>query len=369
MAIKVNYLSLINIDVVNIGQIDFFDNYILPSKDFPYFFLDQIGITVSYVNWPELVPFFYTQKIKTISTDKIATENFLVYSFTATTGTVTLNFTNTESVNVLRALLEDRNSYYLENNNYIGWKKTFTPTSDITNGSQTFFVANQNYYIDSVTVNENNNTGTIIATSTNLTNVSSVYVLSNKNIEFGLYRIPGQTASQSIYYSGIKGRYLCNNNLNILLGGLKIKSQIIGHTHEHIHNMNNHTHTMQHSHGLNGHSHYMSHAHRYTDTRSGGQSLGLHAFPNASPFGGPYGTGRVTSSGRDSTDGPSTNSTSDATVSITTTPSNNITSDVLSKTTDIDDIYSNNNNLKINNKIIPETYTVYPYVYGKTYNT
>ena len=48
--------------------------------------------------------------------------------------------------------------------------------------------------------------------------------------------------------------------------------------------------------------------------------------------------------------------------------SNNVTLGVSGKTTDDDnDLYSNSYNLKVNNKIMPECYTVYAYMYGGKY--
>lgn len=369
MPVKINYLSLINVDQNEIGQIDYFDTYIPPSKDFPYFLMDQKSTTLYYNNWPDLTQFMYTQKVKIIQTNKSITDSFAVTSFTNTAGQVaTLNFTNANSVAVLKALLEDRESYYLENSTYTGWNKTFTPLSNITNGSVTFFNANANYYITGITVN--NNTGTITASSLSTTVVSSAYTLTNINLEFGIYRIPGQTALQSVYYSGIKGRFISNNNTNVIFGSLKIRSQIIGHTHEHIHDMNDHTHTMPHTHDLSSHSHYMNHQHNYNDYRSNGSGLGFVPQPltYATASTPPYDTYRVNNYTRDYTDGPSPNITGTASNSTTSTPSNNTTSTVQSRTTNQDNIFSNSDSFKVNSKILPETYTVYQYMYGKTYS-
>lgn len=369
MPIKINYLSLINVDNNEIGQIDFFDSYITPSKDFPYFYIGQRNTILYSTNWPTLVPFLYSQKIKIINSSKVETNSFLVHSFTNAAGIATLNFTNTNSVAILKGLLEDREAYFLENGTYNDWNKTFTPKTNITNGSITFFTANANYYITNVTVNTVNNTGTIVATAINTTNVTTAYVLTNTEIEFGLFRIPGQSDSQSVYFSGIKGRFIRNNDTNLSLNGLKIKSQIIGHTHEHIHNMNNHTHTMPHTHDLSGHSHYMNHQHDYNDVISNRSGLGYvrNPFTAESIANPPYDTYDVTGYTRDYTNSPNINSTGDASQSTTSVPSNNTTSNVLSRTTNIDNIYSNINNFKVNNKIIPESYTIYPYIYGQTY--
>ena len=371
MAVKINYLSLINVDTNKLGQVDFFDSYMTPSKDFPYFFIDQKNTTLYYANWPLLVPFLYLQKVKIVSSSKTETSSFPVATFTNNAGTVTLNFTNANSVSALKALLEDREAYFLENGSYIGWNKTFTPMSNITNGSVTFFSASTTYYITSITVNTVNTTATLVATSTNTTNVSTPYTLTNINLEFYLYRIPGQLDNQSVYYSGTKGKFICNNNTNLFLTGLKIRSQIIGHTHEHIHNMNNHTHTMQHTHDLSGHSHYMNHQHFYQDYRSNGQNIGYipNPFTSETLTSGPYDTYGETGYTRDYTNGPNINSTGPATVSTTSTPSNNVTSNTLIKTTDIDTVNSNLNNFKVNNKILPETYTIYSYIYGQTFTT
>jgi hypothetical protein len=367
MPIKINYLSLINVDNNEIGQIDFFDSYMTPSKDFPYFYIGQKNTILYSANWPTLVPFLYSQKIKIVNSSKTETNSFLVHSFTNAAGVATLNFTNANSVSILKGLLEDREAYFLENGTYNDWNKTFTPKTNITNGSTTFFTANANYYISSITVNTVNSTGTIVANAINATNVTTAYVLTNIEIEFGLFRIPNQSDSQSVYFSGIKGKFVRNNDTNLSLNGLKIKSQIIGHTHEHIHNMNNHTHTMPHTHDLSSHSHYMDHQHDYNDIRSDYATLNLAAFTRESIVNPPYDTYNVTGYTRDYTDSPNINSTGDASQSVTSTPSNNITSNVLSRTTNKDDTNSNNNNFKVNDKIIPESYTIYPYIYGQTY--
>ena len=365
MAVSINYLSLNNMDLNLIGQIDFFDQFVLPTRDFPYFFLDQQSTNISYNNWPDLVPYLYLQKIKIVNNDKSLIENFKIYSFTASTGTVTLNFTNTDSMKIIRALNEDRLAFFLEYGTYTGWNKTFTPINDITNATVTFFTANQNYYITNILINEINNTGTITATSSNQTNVTTPYILNEKYIEFGLHRIPNQTNIQMVYYSGIKGRYFCNN-MNGMFNGLKIRSQMIGHIHEHTHEMSNHTHTLAHSHNIGHHSHYMDHTHNYWEGRSDVNTISTAAWRDGHPITGPYDTYRVTDYTRDYTDGPTNNSTNNVNVT-SNSISNNITSENLVKTTNIDNIYSNDFNLKINNKIIPETYTIFPYIYGKTY--
>ena len=369
MPIKINYLSLINDQNKELGEIDFFDSYITPSKDFPYFYIGQRNTVLYYSNWVNLVPFLYSQKIKIINNLKVETSSFLVHSFTNEAGIATLNFTNANSVAILKGLLEDREAYFLENGTYNDWNKTFTPKANITNGSITFFTANANYYITNVTVNIVNNTGTIVATAINTTNVSTAYVLTNIEIEFGLFRIPGQSDTQSVYFSGVKGKFICNNNTNLSLNGLKTKSQIIGHIHEHVHNMNNHTHTMPHTHDLSGHTHYMDHQHNYNDYRSDYDGLNFvpNPFTNLSLNREPYDAYKVTSYTRDYTDPPNINSTGDASQSTTSTPSNNTTSGVLSRTTNKDDTNSNENNFKVNNKIIPESYTIYPYIYGQSY--
>lgn len=372
MALTINYLSLINVDNNRLGQIDFFDTYRPPSRNFPYFFIDQRNITLNSLNWPELVPFLYDQKIKIIQTNKTEIAAFAVASFTNTAGQVaTLNFTNVNSITVLADLIEDRESYFLENGeSYTGWNKTFTPLSAITSGGTTFFAANANYFITGITVDTVNNTGTITATSLSATVVSTPTVLSNINLEFGFYRIPGQLANQSVYYSLSRGRLIMNNNTNLFLSGLKVKSQIIGHTHEHIHDMNNHTHNFPHTHDLNNHSHGMNHQHGYYDSLAENAGLGSPGNPlavyNITTF--PFDVYRETNTAnRDFTDGPNINSTGPTSNLNTDSISNNITSGVSARTTNQDDNFSNNNNLKINSKILPETYTVYQYIYGRSY--
>ena len=368
MPININYLQLKNQENVQVGEIEFFDSYKPASSVFPYFYLNQKSTVLNYQNWPLLVPYLYDQKICVIDINKTINHCFTVYSFSNSNGVATLNFTSESALKVLKALIEDRKSYYLDNNNsYADWNKTITPKIDITVNGIVFFAIGINYYINNVVVE--NNTGYITVSSGNATVINNA-ILTNIKIDFGLYRIPGKSRTEEVYYSMTKGKFLSNTNPDTFLSGLRVRSQIIGHTHNHNHSLNNHTHIMQHTHGLNNHTHYMAHSHEYVDFKSNMNQIFVGDMYTKVVTGGLslFDQYRQTSQSKEFTDGPNINLTSLNVNNTTNSISTNVTLDVSVKTTDDDNgIFSNANNLKINNKNIPESYTVYPYIYGVKY--
>ena len=371
MSIKILYTNIEQKDSEPVGKVFLFDKYQTPSAFFPYLHLGEKSQILKYENWPDLVPYLYDKKIgffTTIAGVYQYKNNFQIYSILSANSLLTLKFIDINSVNVLKALDEDKKMHYMENETNNDWNKTFTPLGDITINGITFLIKGINYYIKDITI-----TNDLLATMTVSISVSNQLVetlIYGKNIEFGLHRIPGQTYSESVFFYSIKGKTFAASDSTNFIPGLRTRSQIIGHTHNHTHNMNNHTHSLSHSHDLSGHVHYMNHQHGYNDVRNGNP---YHLAPwdpwvNPTPMGvNNYDIGRGTDHTRDYTDGPNNNSTQDANTPNTSAPSNNLTTDILSKNISKDDIYSNSNNFKVGNKTFGETYTICAYIYGKRY--
>lgn len=372
MAVRINYLEIRNQASIRVGEIEFFDSYKTPSTKFPYFYLDQKNTEIRYQNWPSLVPYLFSRTISFVNADKVLSNSFPIASFSNSAGSLaTLNFTDANALNIIRALIEDRNTYYLDNNNsYTGWNRTLTFLQSIIISGVTYFVANATHYINSISINEQTSTGSITVSS-NSSNVLSTTNLTNINVEFGLFRIPGQSSTDSVYYSMTKGKFLCNNDNSVFVNGLKFRSQIIGHAHDHQHGLNNHAHTMAHTHSLNNHTHLMTHNHIYTDNRStiSTISVGDSYFKTMYSSLSNYDQYRETSNSNEFTFGPSINVTSEASNTITDSISATNTSGILAKTTDDDNaLFSSSNlNFKVSSKNIPEAYTVYAYFYGGAY--
>jgi hypothetical protein len=370
MSVRINYLEIRNQPTIRVGEIEFFDSYKLPSKKFPYFHLGQKNMEISYQNWPNLTSYLFEKTISVIDINKNLTDTFQIYSFSNLNGESTLTFNDINALRVLVALIEDANTYYLENNSYSGWNKTLTFLQSITIGGITYFTANSTYYINSITVNFQNATASITLTSGSLNSVNTT-TLTGINVEFGLFRIPGKSNLDAVYYTATKGKFLCNNNNNVFINGLNFRSQLLGHTHDHQHNLNNHSHTMAHTHGLNNHTHSMNHTHNYTDNRSsiGVISLGDSYLKTLFSSLSVTDQFRNTSQSTEFTAPPNNNVTGEASITSTNSISHINTSNISAKTINNDGgLYSNNLNFKVNSKIIPESYTIYAYFYGETYN-
>jgi hypothetical protein len=381
MAIKIIYTTQIEQKEEPVGKILFFDKYQPSNPFFPYFYLGEKNETLNYANWPDLVPYLYDKTLgffTTISSVYQYKNFFNVYSLSASGNIITLNFVDVDSVKALRAIDEDRKLHFMENGNYNNWNRTLTPTSDINIGNSIYLFKSTNYYIESVNIISDINANITIISGVNNVNTT---LLSNKNIEFGLHRIPGKTAFESVLYYGLSGKTISQSDSLDLIGGLRTRSQIMGHAHDHTHTLNNHTHEMPHTHDLSNHTHYMNHRHGYYNVRNG-NSYNINPWARNIFGGNPivsynnYSSSRQTAyivnpdmSLKDNTETSSTNSTGAATLSTTSTPSNNITSNILSKTTTVDDINSqiDKKNLKIGDKTFSESYTVYAYIYGKKY--
>ena len=377
MSLKINYLIPSNKNEILLGRIIFFDNFIPSAITFPYFYLGAQGETLNYYNWPNLVPYLYDKKLgffTTINNVYQYKNNFEIYSFTTTTGTLTLKFKEANSIKALKSLYEDMMVHYFENNNsFVGWNRTITPLSDIGTENLIFLNANMNYKIDTLQISNDNSLATItIKTSNNQTVIERELI--NKNIEFGLYRLENKTNRQSIFFNGIKGKYFSTSDSESLIGGLRTRSQLIGHTHLHTHDMNNHTHTMQHTHPMS-HTHGMEHSHFYGDSKSNTAGTGGGGGGNYTTGGAQYDDNNTTAaskylgseSGRDYTDGPSTSNTGLASLSTTTIPSNNLLTSISAKTINKDDIYTNSDNFKIGNKNHYDANITFAYIYGGSY--
>jgi hypothetical protein len=374
MPVKVNYLTLKNSETIALGQIEFFDYYIETSSNFPFLNLNQKNVVLQYNNWPELVPYLYEKKIDIVNNGSII-NSFNIATLSITGNNATLNFTNANAIKIITALREDRESYYSDNGTYTGWNKTFTPINDIAYNSVIYFSSGNNFYISNITINSNSASisGTSLQ-SGSLTDIS----LSNISIDFGLYRIPGQiksgaTFTGNIFFNGFNGKYLCSDNGDSLINGLNVKSQMLAHSHRHIHTLNNHTHIFSHRHGMNNHTHNMSHSHSYIDSKSSSGSVyvgtsGAHRSTQVAPLPSDiYNETFLTD--KNNTDTPNINITGLSSVSTTDTIDKNLTSAIIytQTVTPDGDLNSNTDNLKINSVIVPESYTIYAYMYGKKY--
>lgn len=385
MPIKINYLTPSDANKALIGKLVFMNEYRTPAVDFPYYYLGPKNEIIYYSSWPELVPYLYDKKLgffTTINNVYQFKDNFTVSGFSISSGGIlTLNFNDTDSLNALRALHEDREIYFLENSTYVGWNRTITPLNNIDLNSKIYLTAFQNYTIDTIEIISSLQINLKIKISS--LEVISLQLLNNKSVEFGLYRMEGKSQTQSIYYNGIRNKYFISPNSTNFIGGLRTKSQLIGHSHEHTHDMSNHTHTMIHTHDMGNHRHVMTHSHTYLDSSAAPYST-LYG-PVLIPGGyGAYYTGyganiasvqttdtRVTNNSRTTTDGPSNNTSGQANNSTTGTPinlsTNNNTGINSVRTISKDDIYTNSNNFKVGNKTQYDSNVVYTYIYGLTY--
>ena len=368
MPLKINYLIPSNKNQIILGRIIFLDSFVLPTIETPYFYLNNENETLNFSNWPYLVPYMYDKKLgffTTINNIYQYKDNFEISSFScALDGTLTLKFTDVDSLKALKAIYEDMMIHYLENNSYTTWNRTITPLNNLNIENVTIMFANINYKIDTLQIINDNLIS--LTVKINYNQKIDERALTDKYIEFGLYRLANKTSKESIFYNGIKGKYFSTSDSINFIPGLRTRSQIIGHTHNHTHNMNNHTHNMSHSHDMSNHSHYMNHNHGYAESRSDMATFGGAGgwFGGAGPQRDTY---RTTHGTRAYTDGPHHPWTGSASQTTTTTPSNNITSGILSKTTNKDEVYSNDNNFKIGDKNHYDANTKFAYIYGGIY--
>jgi hypothetical protein len=373
MSLKMIYTVIETVtedEIDNLGKIIIFDKYTPPSPFFPYFYLSEKSETLNHENWPDLVEYLYDRKLgffATISNLYQYINYFGISSFvySQTDKILTLRFTqNPLNQTLLKAIQEDRDLYYFENGTYSGWNRTITPIIDLKYNNNFVLYKDNNYYIQSVnylTYNLN------ISINLNIGNVTQLN-LTNQNFEFGLYRIPNKTRFQSVYYHGLNGKTFCNADNFDLIPGLRTRSQIMGHTHEHVHNMT-HTHTMPHTHDLNNHSHGMIHTHGYYDsTNSSISNVNIldgnsssQNLTNQSILGT-----KTTGEYAGLTDPPNNNITQSYNAN-SSSPNNNITSGILSRTTNKDDNHTTDINFKVGNKTISGSYTVFPYISAKRY--
>ena len=357
-----------------IGRIVFFDKYSTTSAFFPYFYLGENSQILKYENWPQLVPYLYDKKLNLYIIKNGIGFNvniFNVYSFSLNQDKIlTLNFTDMNSLKALGALKEDRDSHYLENNNsYDNWNRTFTLLNDLKFNNQIILNKDKTYYINDISVS-NTIASISIKTYLSISKIDAL-VVNDISVEFGLYRIPNNNEYQSVIYSALKGKYFSFNDLNSLVNGLRTRSTISGHYHEHTHDMS-HTHDMQHTHNLNNHTHSISHNHTYQDTRTGdissisivnGWQYSINL--NNNNF---IQTLLTNQSNKLLTDGPNLILT-EKNNGQTSPPVVNITSDVEQTTTDINTQFLNNQNFfKVDKRNFAETYTVFAYLYGGKYN-
>jgi hypothetical protein len=354
-----------------VGKILLFEKYTSTSSFFPYFYLGETSQTLNYENWPSLVPYLYDKKLgffTTINSFYQYKDNFEIYSynFNSQTKILSLQFTDNATNNILfSGLYEDRELYRMENeNSYNNWNRTITPIQDLKNNNINLLFKENNYYIQNFSQSTK-----IINIFINLS-IPSIpnTIVTGQNFEFGLYRIPNKTKFQSVYYSSLKSKtFSITDNIN-LLPGLRTRSQISGHAHDHTHNMN-HTHSMLHTHNLNNHTHGITHVHGYYDSTN--DNLTNINVTNGNQF----------SQNMINSNSISTKTTSDF-IGNTGTPNNNITqsyendssqpnnqstSGILSKNINKDNNYSNDINFKVGNRTFSESYVIYAYMYGKTY--
>lgn len=358
------------VDTDPVGKIVLFDKYQVVSAFFPYFYMGEKNQILKYSNWPELVPYLYDKKINIYNpTTNINTNTFAISAFSLNNKILSLKFTDQNIIKMISMLDEDRKTYYLENNNsYANWNRTITPLSNLVLNNKIYLTKDANYYISNITISAG---FAIIYISVPQFTESIIETSSTISFEFGLYRIPNNNRFQSVYYSQLKGKYFSLSNYTSLIGGLRTRSAMMGHLHEHIHDMQNHTHNMSHTHDLSNHTHAMSHLHGFRDFKNGdlinvnilnGTGLSVNLVSNnfeqylTTDFNVNTATGT-----------PSTNLTeSFSDLSVIADP--NETSNIQVKTTDLNTQYiSNEEYFKVGNKNYAETYTVFPYMYGKKY--
>jgi hypothetical protein len=386
MPIKINYLTPSDKNKSLVGKMVYLNEYRDPSPSFPYFYLGPKSEIIYYNSWPELVPYLYDKKLgffTTISDVYQFKDNFRVFSFSLSSGILTLGFNDTYSLSALKALNEDRELYYFENNTYVGWNRTITPINNIDLNNKVYLVAFQNYNIEAIEIISDLQINLKI--KINSLDAVSLQILNNKNVEFGLYRMEAKSRIQSVYYHGLRSKYFITSNSDVLIGGLRIRSQIIGHSHDHTHNMNNHTHAMNHTHDMSNHRHAMTHSHTYGDSTASTYSTAYG--PVLIPGGyGAYYNGynanvastlvtdtRTTNTSRVNTDGPSINITGQASNSTTNVSinllTNNNTGINIEKTTNMDNINTNEDNFKVGNKNHYDSNVTYIFIYGLNYFT
>jgi hypothetical protein len=384
MAIKINYLTPSDKNKSLMGRMVFLNEYKEAAIDFPYFYLGPKSETINYSNWPDLVPYLYDKKLGffvTINNNYQFKDNFKIFSFSLLNGILTLNFTDEYSLKALLALYEDRETYYFENNTYVGWNRTITPINNIDLNNKVYLTSNQNYNIDNIEIISDLQINLKIRVSS--LEIISLQILNNKNVEFGLYRIEGRNRTQSIYYHGLKTKYFTTSNSNDLIGGLRTRSQVIGHSHEHTHDMGEHTHTMIHTHTMSNHRHAINHTHTYIDSTASTYSTSFGPVLIPGGYGALYYgynvnvastravDNRTTNNSRNFTDGASPNLSGQANNQTMSPPANlstnNNTSFNLTKTTNKDEIYSTDNNFKVGNKNYYDSNISYVYIYGLSY--
>lgn len=369
---KINYLIPSNKNNVLLGKICFLKEYLQPSISFPFFYLNSQNETLNYANWPNLVPYLYEKTLgffTTVNNNYRFKDTFSVYSFSLTTiNQIILKFTDPDSVKALRALDEDRKLYFIENNNYTDWYRTFTPLNDFrTADNNVFLFSGLNYRIDSINI-QSNNLATITATISNNVIYNEEQIATNRNIQFGLYRIVGKNSNEAVIYNYIENKHFCTSNSNDLIGGLRVRSQIIGHAHEHTHTQN-HTHNLSHTHDLRDHVHYMNHQHGYSDSTSNNVGFGNGAgtfVPGSTPQTLTY---RITNfTGEDYTAKPNINSTGNPNQLITSVPNNNNLTGISAKTINNDGgLFTNSTKFKHGDKNNYDSTVYYAYIFGGSY--
>ena len=372
MSINILYTnaSVSTIDTDPIGKIVFFDKYQTVSAFFPYFYMGEQNQVLNYSNWPELVPYLYDKKLNIFNPSTNTNTNiFPISAFSLNNKLLALKFTDQNIIKTISMLDEDRKLYYLENNNsYNNWNRTITPLNNLVFNNKTYLTKDSNFYINNITISAG---FAIIYISVPQFSESILETASTISFEFGLYRIPNNNSFQSVYYSRLKGKYFSLSDYNNMIGGLRTRSTMMGHLHEHIHDMQNHTHAMPHTHDLSNHTHGMSHLHGFRDFKNGdlinvnilnGTGLSVNLVSNNfEQFATTdFNTNPITGT-------PSNNLTQNfSDLSVIADP--NETSNIQVKTTDMNTQYlTNSDYFKVDNKNYAETYTIFPYMFGKKY--
>lgn len=384
MPLKINYLTASDKLRSLIGKITFYNTYKKPSAIFPYFFLGTKSEIINFDNWPYLVPYLYNKKLGYFTEDNNKyqfKDTFLITGFYINNNTtITLTFSNKYSLKALNALIEDRELFRFENGSYNNWNRTVTFLSDISANNKIILNKKENYKIENLIKLTNNQINMEIKIAKN-ENVN-LQLLNNKEIEFGLYRIEGKKQNESILYHGINNKYFCTPSEIDFFGGLRNRSQIVSHYHDHKHSMNNHTHKLVHNHDLSNHSHDITHTHNYSESVGSprnyitGPTYIQHTYHVETYWGqsmslfGAIGQDMIKNSllTREITDPPSFLNTDKPDISITGSAVNSSTGDNtsinLTKTTSMDGLLTNENNFKIGNKNLYDSNIVYAYIYG-----
>jgi hypothetical protein len=199
-----------------VGKLSWFEDYIAPSTNFPWFHLGQADVVVDSANWPDLVTYLRNKKLIFFDNgSSIPVNDFNIESYSLTSNVVTLVFTNTTIEKaVLAALADDQ----LVHGSYTNWKilNLTTTLGAIVPGE---------YQISNI--NAGSRTISFIFTAAN---ISSTPV--STSVEFYTHRILGSSTTANHYR--VTGRTLMTvgDENGYIVGGLRRRDYFQGHIHQ-----------------------------------------------------------------------------------------------------------------------------------------